>query len=246
VSTVNSINWCRLAGQIPYYLSAAAKLGAPAHFVVPTGNLGDAFAGWAARASGLAMAGMTAAVNANDALARALSEGRYERRRAVATASVAMDVQAPSNFERLFFEASGRDAPGTRAFFESFASSGAADVPEDIRARATEGLSAVSISEAETAEEIARTHRESGRVICPHTAVALAAARRLPRGKGPVVILSTAHPAKFPEAVGAATGRAVEIPEALARLGDLPERYEEIEPNVAAARGAVLRAIAAA
>src|SRR6202012_4984162 len=108
VSSVNSINWGRLAGQIPYYLFAAASLGAPerrARFVVPTGNFGDAFAGWAAKAMGLPIAGLIAAGNTNDPLARAINEGHYARRAAVPTASVSMDVQAPSNFERLVFEA---------------------------------------------------------------------------------------------------------------------------------------------
>jgi threonine synthase len=246
VSTVNSINWARLAGQIPYYLRAAAKVGRPARFVVPTGNFGDAFAGWAARACGMPMVGMTAAVNENDALARALNEGRYERKKAVVSASVAMDVQAPSNFERLFFEASGRDGARTRAFFETFATEGAAELPADVRAAATRGLAAVSVTEAETAAEMGVTYRTNGRVICPHTAVALAAARRLPREGSPIVVLSTAHPAKFPESVGAAIGAPVHIPHALARLADLPERFEEIEADVGAAKSAVLRAFAEA
>jgi threonine synthase len=246
VSTVNSINWGRLAGQIPYYLRAAAQVGAPARFVVPTGNFGDAFAGWAARACGLVMAGMTAAVNANDALARALNEGVYARAPAKPTASVAMDVQAPSNFERLFFEASGRDAARTKAFFETFAAKGEVALPEDVRARATEGLTAVSIGPKETADEIARTYKTNGRVICPHTAVALAAARRMPRAGAPIVVLSTAHPGKFPDSVGAAIGRDVEIPEALARLDALPERFSVIAPDLAEARRAILRAFEAA
>jgi threonine synthase len=246
VSTVNSINWARLAGQIPYYLRAAAIVGAPARFVVPTGNFGDAFAGWAARACGLATAGMTAAVNANDALARALNEGVYARAPAKPTASVAMDVQAPSNFERLFFEASGRDAARTKGFFETFAATGSAELPADVRARATDGLAAVSVSVKETAEETARTYRENGRIICPHTAVALAAARRLPKQGGPIVVLSTAHPGKFPDSVGAAIGKDVAIPEALARLDALPERFSTIDADLAEARRAILRAFEAA
>jgi threonine synthase len=246
VSTVNSINWARLAGQIPYYLRTTAKLGQAARFVVPTGNFGDAFAGWAARTCGMPVAGMTAAVNGNDALARALNSGRYERRKAVESASVAMDVQAPSNFERLFFEASGRDGARTKAFFEAFASEGAADMPADVRAKALDRLAAVSITEDETAEQINLAYRKNGKVIDPHTAVGMAAARKLPREGAPIVVLSTAHPAKFPDSVGAAIGRDVEIPESLARLADLPERYREIEPDVAAARVAIMGVLAEA
>jgi threonine synthase len=246
VSTVNSINWARLAGQIPYYLRAASLLGAPARFVVPTGNLGDAFAGWAARACGLQMAGLTAAVNANDALARALNEGRYVRAPGKPTASVAMDVQAPSNFERLFFEVSGRDAARTKAFFETFAAKGAAELPADVRERAAESLSVVSISETDTAAETAATYKATGRIVCPHTAVALAAARRLPAGEGPIVVAATAHYGKFPESVGKAIGKVIEIPESLARLADLPERFSTIDADLAAARRAILRAFEAA
>jgi threonine synthase len=97
LSSVNSINWGRLVGQIPYYLAAARATGGAPRFVVPTGNFGDAFAGWAASRIGLKTGRFTAAVNANDALARALNSGRYERRAATPTASDSMDVQAPSN-----------------------------------------------------------------------------------------------------------------------------------------------------
>ncbi|MGZ3306656.1 MAG: threonine synthase, partial [Asticcacaulis sp.] len=107
LSSVNSINWGRLLGQVPYYLAAAEASGADRpEFVVPTGNFGDAFAGWAARRIGGNVGRLHAAVNSNDALAQAINDGRYIRRQAVETASVSMDVQAPSNFERLVYEAS--------------------------------------------------------------------------------------------------------------------------------------------
>ncbi|MCG8441545.1 MAG: threonine synthase, partial [Caulobacterales bacterium] len=147
VSSVNSINWGRVVGQIPYYLAAAAPFQTGARFVVPTGNFGDAFAGWAAKAMGAGVVSLTAAVNQNDALARALDEGRYARRPAAPTASVSMDVQAPSNFERLIFEASGRDAIATRALFDTFAADGDVALPEHLLAALRAEVSAVSISE---------------------------------------------------------------------------------------------------
>jgi len=232
VSTVNSINWCRLAGQVPYYLRAAAHVGGRARFVVPTGNLGDAFAGWVAMRCGVGVESLLAVVNANDALARALESGVYERRVAQATSSVAMDVQAPSNFERLFFESCGRDAVATRAFFESFADRGRAEMPEDVRLAATDKLASTSTSEAETVEEIGRTYAATGRHICPHTAVALHAARQLPRDGAPIVVMATAHPAKFPEAVGAASGAPVAIPEELARFDTMPERLDVLDADL--------------
>jgi threonine synthase len=242
VSSVNSINWARLAGQIPYYASASRALGeraGTATYVVPTGNFGDAFAGWAARRMGLPMGALVAATNRNDALVRALETGVYERARATATASVSMDVQAPSNFERLVFEASGRDSALTRGLFEDFAKAGRVTLPGDLLSALRREVSAVSVSEAETAQEIARTHAQTGRVICPHTAVALHAARGLDRSAGPVVALSTAHPAKFPEAVEAALGFAPERPPQLQGLEGRPEIFETVDANLAAVLAAI-------
>lgn len=242
LSSVNSINWARLAGQIPYYAAAARALGEAAArttYVVPTGNFGDAFAGWAARRMGLPMGGLVAATNRNDALARALETGVYTRAQARPTASVSMDVQAPSNFERLVFEASGRDSALTRGLFEDFARDGRVSLPGDLLAALRREVSAVSVSEEETAAEIKRTYEESGRVICPHTAVALHAARRLDRSVGPVVALSTAHPAKFPEAVEAALGFAPERPPQLEGLEGRTEAFETVEPTLAAVRAAI-------
>lgn len=244
VSSVNSINWARLAGQIPYYASAARALGAAASratYVVPTGNFGDAFAGWAARRMGLPLGGLVAATNRNDALVRALETGVYERARAVPTASVSMDVQAPSNFERLVFEASGRDSALTRGLFEDFARHGRVSLPSELLAALRREVSAVAVSEAETREEIVLTHARTGRVICPHTAVALHAARRLDRSAGPVVALSTAHPAKFPEAVEAALGFAPQRPPQLEGLEGRVEVFETVDPSLDAVLGAIGR-----
>lgn len=242
LSSVNSINWARLAGQIPYYVSAARALGdraASATYVVPTGNFGDAFAGWAARRMGLPMGGLVAATNRNDALVRALETGVYARAQAEPTASVSMDVQAPSNFERLVFEASGRDADLTRGLFADFARDGRMVLPGDLLAALRREVSAVSVSEAETADEIARIHVETGRVICPHTAVALRAARGLDRSKGPVVALSTAHAAKFPESVQAALGVAPLRPPQLEGLDGRTERFETVDATLEAVLSAI-------
>ncbi|MFJ6023471.1 threonine synthase [Brevundimonas sp. NPDC092305] len=242
LSSVNSINWARLAGQIPYYVGAAKALGEAAGratYVVPTGNFGDAFAGWAARRMGLPMGGLVAATNRNDALVRGLDTGVYERTQAEPTASVSMDVQAPSNFERLVFEASGRDADLTRGLFEDFARTGRMALPGDLLAALRREVSAVAVSEAETVEEIRRTHAGSGRVICPHTAVALHAARRLDRSSGPVVALSTAHAAKFPESVEAALGFEPEQPHQLAGLEGRVERFETVDPKLDAVKAAI-------
>lgn len=239
LSSVNSINWGRLAGQIPYYISATAQLGQAATFVVPTGNFGDAFAGIAARKMGLPVKGFVAAVNQNDALARAINEGVYARRPAVESGSVSMDVQAPSNFERLVYEASGRDADATRALFKTFARDGAVTLPADLLAALKAEVSAASIDEATTQAEIAHAHAAWGRVICPHTAVALAAARQLDRANGPVVALSTAHPSKFGAFVSDVLGFQPEPAPVIRALGDQPERLTIIDNTAEAALAAV-------
>jgi threonine synthase len=243
VSSVNSINWGRLAGQVPYYMTAAAALGGPdrpVRFVVPTGNFGDAFAGWVAKKLGAPVGGLVAAVNANDALARVLATGRYERTKAVPTASVSMDVQAPSNFERLVFEASGRDAELTRKLFETFAREGAVDLPAPLLAALRAEVSAVSYDDARTSAEIAHAHQAYGKVICPHTAVALAAARDLAPPDQPTVILATAHPAKFPEFVRPAVGFEPEPPRSIREMAKRPERLSVVDADLDAAREAVL------
>jgi threonine synthase len=239
LSSVNSINWGRLAGQIPYYISATAQLGQAATFVVPTGNFGDAFAGIAAKKMGLPVTGFVAAVNQNDALARAINEGVYARRPAVESGSVSMDVQAPSNFERLVYEASGRDAEATRALFETFARDGSVTLPADLLAALKSEVSAVSIDEATTQAEIAHAHAAWGRVVCPHTAVALAAARQLDRAHGPVVALSTAHPSKFGAFVSDVLGFQPEPAPVIRALGDQPERLTIIDNTAEAALTAV-------
>ncbi len=243
-SSVNSINWARLAGQIPYYVSAVSQLAAMGEtrapvFVVPTGNFGDAFAGIAARKMGLPVAGFVAAVNQNDALARAINQGLYARKAAVETASVSMDVQAPSNFERLVFEASGRDAALTRGLFADFARQGSVRLPAELLTAIRAEVSAVSIDEPTTRDQIAHAHATWGQVVCPHTAVALSAARGLDRSRGPVVALSTAHPAKFGKDVAPVLGFDPDPPQVIRDLGNRAERFEVIDAEAGAALAAV-------
>ncbi|WP_409020175.1 threonine synthase [Brevundimonas vesicularis] len=229
LSSVNSINWGRLAGQIPYYISATAQLGQAATFVVPTGNFGDAFAGIAARRMGLPTCGVVAAVNQNDALARAINDGVYARRPAAESGSVSMDVQAPSNFERLIFEASGRDAGTTRTIFETFARDGSVTLSDELLRALRAEVSAVSIDEDTTRAEIAHAHTAWGRVVCPHTAVALAAARSLPRNDGPIVALSTAHPSKFGRFVSDVLDQELEPAPVIRALGEQAERLTIVD-----------------
>lgn len=246
LSAVNSINFARILAQSVYYFVAGAALGAPyrpVSFCVPTGNFGDAFAGWTAKAMGLPIAQVIAATNTNDIVARALETGRYERGQAVATQSPAMDIQVASNFERLYYEATGRDAALTARDFDGFARTGSLSVPTQALDDMRRLFRGVSTDEGETSQTLARTLAEAGYLTEPHTAVALAGARRF-ASSAPMVVLSTAHPAKFPEAVAEATGVEPAPPPAARRVADLPERFDALPADAEAVK-AYVRAFAA-
>jgi threonine synthase len=248
LSGVNSINWARIAAQAVYYVTSAVALGAPhrpVRYAVPTGNFGDAFAGYAARRMGLPIERITVATNGNDILARALAGGRYATGQVCATSSPAMDIQVASNFERLYFEASRRDGVETGRAFEAFAREGGIDLPPQALAYMRDGFDGQAVSEADTARTILSTLNETGELIDPHTAVGVAAARRAGSSTAPLVVLSTAHPAKFPDAVRAATGAEPALHIRAKGLFDLDERIDRL-PNDMAAAKAYVRAFARA
>jgi threonine synthase len=245
LSGVNSINWARIVAQIVYYFTGAVSLGAPGRrvsFTVPTGNFGDIFAGYCAKRMGLPIERLVIATNENDILARTLTSGEYKTRGVVATQSPSMDIQVSSNFERLLFDAYGRDASALRRLMAGFAQSGELSIaPAPLKA-IREEFDAFSTNEAGCSEEMARVYNDSGYVIDPHTAVAVSAARRaLARDRAtPMVVLSTAHPAKFPDAVERATGSRPALPKHLAGLMNRQERFS-ILPNDAAAAERFIR-----
>jgi threonine synthase len=235
---VNSINWARIVAQVTYYFVAAVALGAPhrpVSFSVPTGNFGDIFAGYAARRMGLPVARLVIASNANDILPRTLAGGVYETRGVVATSSPSMDIQVSSNFERYLFEASGRDAGLVRAQMGALAQSGRFEVGRAREQLAAE-FNAAAAGEADVADCIRRLQADSGYLADPHTACGVVAAERCLGGRGPhpEIVLATAHPAKFPEAMARITGARCALPPRLASLMSEPERFE-ILPNEAAA-----------
>jgi threonine synthase len=250
LSGVNSINFARVVAQMVYYFTAAAVLGGPQRnvsFTVPTGNFGDILAGYMAKQMGLPIEKLVVATNSNDILFRALETGRYEVRGVHATQSPSMDIQVSSNFERLLFDALGRDPAAVRAAMASLDQSGAFDIPPAALAAIRADFSAGATSEAETAAEIARTWRECEYLLDPHTAVAVHVARQALAldPATPMVALGTAHPAKFPDAVRAATGIAAPLPAHLADLFERKERFD-ILPNDEQAIAAFIRARARA
>jgi len=245
LAAVNSINFARVAAQAVYYFTTAAALGAPdraVNFVVPSGNFGDAFAGYVAMRMGLPVKRIVVATNSNDILARAFATGRYARGTVQPTLSPAMDIQAASNFERLYFECVERNGTETARAFEAFAKAGAIDIPPAALSAMQATFTGVAIGEDETLKTIVSTLNETGELIDPHTAVAVAALRHVDL-EGPTVVLSTAHPAKFPEDVGRASGVEPALPRGTASLAGRPERFDRL-PGDADTIKAYVRAFA--
>jgi threonine synthase len=232
---VNSINLARILFQTIYYFTSAAVLGGPHRkisYVVPTGNFGDIFAGWVAKRMGLPIGRLVIATNSNDILARTLASGRYAVQMVHATQSPSMDIQLSSNFERLLFEAHGREASALCRLMDGLRQSQAfiiAPSPLDvIRGE----FDAFSVTETETTQAIADSCQESGYLADPHTAVGLRAAKKanIETSNSPCVVLGTAHPAKFPEAIERAIGVRPTLPHHLAGLFERKEKYS-ILPN---------------
>jgi len=230
LSGVNSINWARIVAQVVYYFTSAVALGAPARtvdFTVPTGNFGDIFAGYAAKRMGLPIRWLRIAANVNDILPRTLKTGIYEVKEVHATASPSMDIQVSSNFERLLFEAGGRDAATVRRLMDSLKQSGRFSLPAAMLAKIREEFDAGRADETETEAAIRAAWREAGDLVDPHTAVALAVSDRDDTDSSiPNIVLSTAHAAKFPDAVEAACGVRPHLP---AWLDGLMTRHEQVK-----------------
>jgi threonine synthase len=246
LSAVNSINWARIAAQIPYYVAAALALGAPDRdvaFSVPTGNFGNVLAAWAARRMGLPIARLIVGSNRNDILARFLASNDMSMVPVEPSLSPSMDIQVSSNFERLLFELLDRDPDATRETMVGFRRTGRMRVSDPVWHRARGLFHGFRLDDTGTEAEIRRLYAETGYLADPHTAIGIAAARALGCAGGvPVVAMATAHPAKFPDAMEKATGHRPALP---ARMQDLFEREERftVLPNDLAAVQAAVRAL---
>lgn len=237
-AAVNSINWARVMAQMVYYVTAARAVapgGGPISFSVPTGNFGNVLSGWYAKRMGLPVDQFVVASNVNDVLPRFFVTGELVAAEVSPSLSPSMDIQISSNFERLLWEASGRDGQAIADLLTTFRAEGRAPVPEKWSAKITAEFDSAKVDDDETVAEIARVHNEIGIVVDPHTAVGLAAARREQRNSQvPMVTLATADPAKFPDAVERAIGIRPALPSFLAELHDRVERYEVIANDPAA------------
>jgi threonine synthase len=233
LSGVNSINWARIMPQIVYYFTAAVSLGSPERsisFTVPTGNFGDIFAGYVAKRMGLPIDRLVIATNDNDILSRTIETGIYETRGVLHTSSPSMDIQVSSNFERLLFEAHGRDAAAVRRLMSGLSQSGSFTISDPVLAAIRAEFDAGRSTKAETDQAIANVLKQSGYLLDPHSAIGLKIAREKAGKETPSVVLATAHPAKFPDAVEAASGIRPALP---LWLGDLMQRKEQytVLPN---------------
>jgi threonine synthase len=229
---VNSINWARIVAQAVYYFTSAVALGAPHRkvaFTVPTGNFGDVFAGYVAQRMGLPIDKLVIATNVNDILVRTLATGTYEVRDVRPTSSPSMDIQVSSNFERLLFDANARDPKPVKAAMASLAQSRRFAIPPRALSEIRASFTADRADEEEVAATIRTVLRESGHFTDPHTAVGIAVAEKETRDPAvPMIVLSTAHAAKFPDAVEQACGARPALPDWLSDLGQRRERVKKM------------------
>jgi threonine synthase len=250
LSGVNSINWARIVAQVVYYFTAAVALGSPHRkvaFTVPTGNFGNVYAGYVARSMGLPVDRLVIATNVNDILVRTIATGAYELREVVPTSSPSMDIQVASNFERLLFDAYGRDGRAVSALMASLAQSRRFVLSVRALSAIRAVFSADRADEEETAATMRTVLRETGQFIDPHTAVGVAVAEKETRDPSvPMIVLGTAHAAKFPAAVEAACGVRPPLPEWLADLDRRPERVQALPADQGAIERHILSASRAA
>ena len=240
LAAVNSINWARVMAQIVYYVTAARKVrpdGGPVSFCVPTGNFGNALAGWYAKRMGLAVEQLVVASNRNDVLTRFFETGSLTSRSVEPSLSPSMDIQVSSNFERLLWESSGRDGLAVAALLDGFRSSGNAEVPAAWTASIRAEFEGGRLDDDGTLAEMAGLHDHLGLLVDPHTAVGTKVARDLRRSADvPMITLATAHPAKFPDALQQATGVRPPLPAFLSELFDRPEHLIQAENSLDAIR----------
>ena len=244
LSAVNSINWARVMAQMVYYVTCAVRLGGgagqPVAFSVPTGNFGNVFAGYGAQRMGTPISQFVVASNRNDILTQFLTTGTMTIGEVHPTLSPSMDIQVSSNLERLLFEIHGRDGAAIAELMARFRSEGTVSVSGDRLELLADHWSAARVDDAQTAATIAAEFERNGMLIDPHTAVGLAAARQARADTAvPMVVLATAHPAKFPDAVESASGVRPPLPEHLADLFDRPEKFEVCPNDFVTVRGRI-------
>jgi len=230
-AAVNSINILRILAQTVYYIAVAAHFSPrPISFVVPTGNFGNVYAGYVAHKCGVPISKLAVASNRNDILTRFFNSGAMQPAPVQSSLSPSMDIQISSNFERLLFDLCGNDAARLRDLMKN---KGEFSVSKVQLAQARQLFTAARTDDDLTLQTIRDMYKESNYILDPHSAVAVAASRQLAKElPEPVVMLATAHPAKFPETIERAIGIKPELPASIAALLQKPERTTVLPPRI--------------
>ncbi|MEL6451787.1 MAG: threonine synthase [Pseudomonadota bacterium] len=239
---VNSINWARVLAQVVYYFSAAVALGAPQRqvsFTVPTGNFGDIFAGYIAKRMGLPIDKLVVATNQNDILHRCLKGQGYHKGATIPSISPSMDIQVSSNFERALFDAYDRDGGAVAQLMDAL-KDGGFEVSQGALQALQETYVSGRASEDETSAQITASLRDASELLCPHSAIGVHVADAVRVPGTPMITLATAHPAKFPAAVEAATGVHPPLPPRMADLYERPERLTRVPNDLGALKDHII------
>ena len=231
MSGVNSINWARIISQSVYYFYAYFKLKNEnvLNFSVPTGNFGDIYAGYLAKKIGLPIGKLIVATNKNDILHRAISKGDYKIRKVEETFSPSMDIQIASNFERLLYDLNNNNSEITLENMKQIKNN-SYQLDQDMIKKINQNFLSESLSEEETLKQIKETYSENNYVLDPHTAIGLGAAKKLNIEN--CIVLATAHPAKFPDAITKSIRQKIDLPKELVKINNKKENFHIIDNDL--------------
>ena len=243
MSGVNSINWARIIAQSVYYFFAYFKIGngQPLSFSVPTGNFGDIYAGYLAKKLGLPIDKLIVATNKNDILHRAISGGDYTQKAVKETNTPSMDIQIASNFERLLYDVKQCNSDLTKDIMSKIKNNTYKIDSPDLN-EIKKNFTSEMLDENETIEMINSIHKEHQLVVDPHTAVGIGAAKKLGVEKN-CVVLSTAHPCKFPKAIEDAISKTEKLPDSFKYVYDKEEKFEVISNDIYKVKNYVMNSI---
>ena len=233
MSGVNSINWARIIAQSVYYFYTYFQIkdDRPINFSVPTGNFGDVYAGYLSKKMGLPINKLIVATNQNDILHRAISKGKYEAETVLETNSPSMDIQIASNFERLIYDLNDFDDNETQKIMSGIKEDGKYIIPEDKMKKIDRDFLSASINENEVLDIIKEVHAMHNIVLDPHSAIGFGALKKV-NIEGNNIVLATAHPCKFPEAIDKSIGIKPDLPDELKYVMDEKENYDIISNNL--------------
>ena len=233
LASINSINWARVLAQVVYYFYAVFKISNTqnnrVNFSVPTGNFGDAYAGFIAKKIGLPINKILVGTNSNDILANFFKTGIYQTSNVVPTLSPSMDIQVASNFERLLYEICKYDCNAVSAHMEQLSSHGYIKIGKNELNSIKDIFEGFSINDEQTLKIIRDIYVDEKIIVDPHTAVGLGALEIKNMDNIPLVSLATAHPIKFKSAVERALDISLKIPRKFKRLFDLEEKFYNLD-----------------